>query len=102
MKIKPLKWVQTSRREITCNGKPIVTETWEARNAFAVYKVYRSVGGRCFVILPTSSQDRSGYPGFYSGADELMGKPKTPCKSIDDGKRIAEQNWKKLLSSVLE
>jgi hypothetical protein len=97
MNIKPLGWKRTSLRNIKANGRPLTTETWVARNVFKEYKVYSSASGRCFVIL--GEPDPDALPGFYAG--DLLGPPKTPCKSVADGKRMAEKHWREKLGTVL-
>ena len=64
---------------------------------FAAYKVYSSVSGKCFVILPGAWGE--GLPGF--NADSFMGPPKTPCATVADGKRIAEKHWRDAIGTVL-
>ncbi len=106
MSVKPLAWKRTSLRNVTADGKPTTIETWVARNPLAEYKVYSAVSGRCFVIVPDITHyvlNNTLLSGrrFHSGADELMGKPKTPCASIEEGKRLAEEHWAEHVGTVL-
>jgi hypothetical protein len=90
MNIRTLKWIQTSKRRVIANRKTVISETWEARTPFVAYKVYSSVAGQCFVVLPNSF-DAGGLPGFYP--DSLSGPPRRRCASVAEGKRIAETHW---------
>jgi hypothetical protein len=90
MNIRTLEWVQTSERRVVANGKQVVSETWEARTPLVAYKVYSSVSGLCFVVLP-NSLNTGGLLGFYP--DSLSGPPKRRCASIAEGKQIAETHW---------
>lgn len=101
MTIRPLSWRRTSLRNITVNGKPMATETWEARNLFSSYKVYRAISGNYFVVLPEDRPDTLGLPAVHYGQPGTMNTPKTPCASIEEGKRMAEAHWRERAATIV-
>lgn len=109
--ISLLNWTQTALSDIKHNGKPVTTETWEANTITGNYKVYRAPNGNCFVNSPDFVGKVSDYghnqhvkkifSPFCMSDDSSSYKLRTPCDSIEHGKRIAEQYWQELASTIL-
>ena len=47
------------------------------------------------------THDSEGMPGFYSGADEILPKKKIQVTSIEEGKKMAEEDYKTIMIKMI-